>query len=155
MQIHWKGHSINVQKLPYVLFMACCAFQYFQMAIVIPMPCMLTGEISIIGTQVFCLSIGELTATQEEYIYKQHELKRLKYIIKTLYISKKITGVKCTKHTGWEKSHTDRAEEPKDLGHFWLGYIEMLGHLQLSAHWPKAMNGIDKNFAYPLQLNTE
>ncbi len=25
----------------------------------------------------------------------------------------------------------------KDLGHFWLGYIRMLGHLQLSAHWPK------------------
>ncbi len=23
---------------------------------------------------------------------------------------------------------------PKDLGHFWLGYIRMLGHLQLSAH---------------------
>ncbi len=22
----------------------------------------------------------------------------------------------------------------KDLGHFWLGYIRMLGHLQLSAH---------------------
>ena len=24
----------------------------------------------------------------------------------------------------------------KDLGHFWLGYIRMLGHLQLSAHLP-------------------
>ncbi len=24
----------------------------------------------------------------------------------------------------------------KDLGHFWVGYIRMLGHLQLSAHWP-------------------
>ena len=23
---------------------------------------------------------------------------------------------------------------PKDLGHFWLGYIRMLGHLQMSAH---------------------
>ena len=23
----------------------------------------------------------------------------------------------------------------KDLGHFWLGYIRMLGHLQLGAHW--------------------
>ncbi len=22
----------------------------------------------------------------------------------------------------------------KDLGHFWLGYIRMLGHLQMSAH---------------------
>ncbi len=22
----------------------------------------------------------------------------------------------------------------KDLGHFWLGYIRMLGHLQLGAH---------------------
>ncbi len=27
----------------------------------------------------------------------------------------------------------------KDLGHFWLGYIRMLGHLQLSAHEPKNM----------------
>ncbi len=26
--------------------------------------------------------------------------------------------------------------ETKDLGHFWLGYIRMLGHLQLSAHLP-------------------
>ncbi len=24
----------------------------------------------------------------------------------------------------------------KDLGHFWLGYIRMLGHLQLGAHRP-------------------
>ncbi len=24
----------------------------------------------------------------------------------------------------------------KDLGHFWLGYIRMLGHLHLSAHLP-------------------
>ncbi len=24
----------------------------------------------------------------------------------------------------------------KDLGHFWLGYIRMLGHLQSSAHLP-------------------
>ncbi len=24
--------------------------------------------------------------------------------------------------------------EGKDLGHFWLGYIRMLGHLQMSAH---------------------
>ncbi len=24
----------------------------------------------------------------------------------------------------------------KDLGHLWLGYIRMLGHLQLSAHLP-------------------
>ena len=24
----------------------------------------------------------------------------------------------------------------KDLGHFWLGYIGILGHLQLSAHTP-------------------
>ncbi len=22
----------------------------------------------------------------------------------------------------------------KDLGHFWLGYIRILGHLQMSAH---------------------
>ena len=24
----------------------------------------------------------------------------------------------------------------KDLGHIWLGYIRMLGHLQISAHLP-------------------
>ncbi len=27
-------------------------------------------------------------------------------------------------------------KKSKDLGHFWLGYIRMLGHLQLSAHLP-------------------
>ncbi len=27
-------------------------------------------------------------------------------------------------------------EWAKDLGHFWLGHIRMLGHLQLSAHLP-------------------
>ena len=72
--------------------MARCAFQYFQMAIVVPM---LTGEISIIGTQIYYpfLSIGELTTTRKEYLDKQHELKRLKYY-RTLYISKKIMRVK-------------------------------------------------------------
>ena len=31
----------------------------------------------------------------------------------------------------------------KDLGHFWLGYMRMLGHLQLSAHLPnlECLNG--------------
>ena len=27
-----------------------------------------------------------------------------------------------------------RMNASKDLGHFWLGYIRMLGHLQMSAH---------------------
>ena len=31
-------------------------------------------------------------------------------------------------------SNIDLAKFAKDLGHFWLSYIRMLGHLQLSAH---------------------
>ncbi len=30
----------------------------------------------------------------------------------------------------------------KDLGHLWLGYIRMLGHLQMSAHLPKDWHGL-------------
>ena len=29
---------------------------------------------------------------------------------------------------------TQKKISKKDLGHFWLGYIRILGHLQMSAH---------------------
>ncbi len=40
----------------------------------------------------------------------------------------------------------------KDLGHFWLGYIRMLGHLQMSAHFYWILTGCVIAFTGPICL---
>ena len=33
-----------------------------------------------------------------------------------------------------DKRHVKDGGQPKNLGHFWLVYLRMLGHLKMSAH---------------------
>ncbi len=54
---------------------------------------------------------------------KKREMKKENRILPTIVVSEDPKFEFCCTHP-----------RTKDLGHFWLGYIRMLGHTEMSAH---------------------
>ncbi len=75
--------------------------------------------------------LDQVFITTEKLHYSEIKKNSIPYMMSTLVFA---TIPDCIKGTGGLKSITQPLKS-KDLGHFWLGYIRMLGHLQLSAHW--------------------